>query len=390
MIKKGIAITGFGALSPADFSTNGAAFNTNPASAIKKMLFSETEEYAAPLTHECESLLTDIRNTNSNYKRLDRAVIMAIAAARQAVKHAGWSECKGLAVNVGSSRGPTHAWESFFHEFEISGSKRVSAMASPFTTAGNIASWVSQDIQADGFNLSHSLTCGSALHAIGNALAWLKSGMCDRFLAGASEAPLTDFTIAQMKALRIYSSDKTDYPCKPFNTNNNTLVLGEASAMFCIERGENIGTLPPVAWISGFGTYTEAITTPTSINPEGEAFYYAMKAAVDDAQEQPDMIIAHAPGTIAGDSAELKAVEKLFNDQKPYLYSNKWQIGHTFGAAGAMNIVQALNILKTQKIPASPYQLPFKQDVPKTVKNILINAMGFGGNAVSVMLSKAQ
>ncbi|HXI00845.1 MAG TPA: beta-ketoacyl synthase N-terminal-like domain-containing protein [Sphingobacteriaceae bacterium] len=389
MTQKKIAITGFGALSPAGFSASDDAFSTNPVSAIKKMLFSEKEEYAAPLTPECEAILEEIRSANPNYKRLDKAVIMAIAAGRQAVKNAGWSQCKGLAVNVGSSRGPTHAWESFFREFEMSGSKRVSAMASPFTTAGNIASWVSQDIQADGLNFSHSLTCGSALHAIGNALAWLKSGMCDRFLAGASEAPLTDFTVAQMKALRIYSSDKTDYPCKPFNRDNNTMVLGEAAAMFCIERGENIGDAPPLAWINGFGTYTEPITTPTSINSDGEAFYYAMKAAAEDAGEKPDIIIAHAPGTIAGDSAEWKAVEKLFNDQKPYLYSNKWQIGHTFGAAGAMNIVQGLKILQTEEIPVFPYQLPFEQCYPKTVKNILINVMGFGGNAVSIMLSKA-
>lgn len=387
-MKKGIAITGYGAFSPAGFSAHETNFCLGPVSAIEKVVFNEREEYVAPLNAECEALTEDIRNAHHNYKPLDRAVIMAIAAARQAVKNAGWSQCEGLAVNIGSSRGPTHAWENFFREFEASGAQRVSAMASPLSTAGNIASWVAQDIQANGLNFTHSLTCGSALHAIGNALAWLRSGMCNRFLAGAAEAPLTEFTIAQMKALRIYASGETDYPCKPFNKENNTMVLGEASAMFCLERSDNMGHREPLAWLSGFGTYTETIATPTSINPEGKAFYYAMKAAIEEAGENPDIIIAHAPGTIAGDSAELRAVERLFENGKPYLYSNKWQIGHTLGAAGGMNTVLGLNILKTGKTPIFPYPLPFKQYQPKIVKNILINAMGFGGNAVSIMLSK--
>lgn len=389
MKKNKIAITGYGSLSPTGFSANSAAHSPNRISAIKKLFFSEREEYAAALNAECEEILHEIRAID-NYKRLDRSVIMAIGAARQAVKHTGWSQCKGIAVNIGSSRGPTHTWEDFFREFQTSGYKRVSAMASPFTTAGNIASWVGQDIKADGLNFTHSLTCGSALHAIGNGLAWLKSGMCDRFLAGASEAPLTDFTIAQMKALRIYASGETDFPCQPFNLTQNSMVLGEASAMFCLERTENIEKAEPLASISGFGTHTETIKTPTSISADGEAFYFAMKAAVEDAEEIPDMIIAHAPGTIAGDRAELNAVERLFTGKKPYLYSNKWQIGHTLGAAGGMNMILGLNILKTKLIPIFPYPIWFDQEPPKKVNNILINAMGFGGNAVSVMVSRLK
>jgi 3-oxoacyl-(acyl-carrier-protein) synthase len=61
------------------------------------------------------------------------------------------------------------------------------------------------DLQSSGPEISHSITCSTALHAVLNGIAWLKSGMVDKFFSGGSEAPLTDFTIAQMRALKIYS-----------------------------------------------------------------------------------------------------------------------------------------------------------------------------------------
>ena len=382
-----IGITGFGAFSAAGFSTDNQTISGGDT-AIRKRTFSGKEEYVAPLGAKCENILNEIRAGNPNYTRLDRSVIMAIGAARQAIKTARWSDDKQVAVNIGSSRGPTQALENYFREFEASESGRVSAMASPFTTAGNIATWVSQDLQSNGLCFSHSLTCSTALHAIGNAMAWLKSGMCDYFLAGASEAPLTDFTIAQMKALRIYASGQSDHPCRPFNMQSNTMVLGEAASVFCMEKKETFDNKEPLAWISGFGTFTEAIASPTSVTSSGEAFYHAMQNAINNSGKKPDIILAHAPGTIAGDSAEWQAINRLFDHRKPYLYSNKWQIAHTLGAAGAMNVVTGLDIIQSGKVPLFPYPLSIEQHLPESVNNILINAMGFGGNAVSIMLSR--
>jgi 3-oxoacyl-(acyl-carrier-protein) synthase len=79
-------------------------------------------------------------------------------------------------------------------------------LASPTTTLGNISSWVAHDLQSSGPEISHSITCSTALHALLNGVAWLKAGMADKFLVGGTEAPLTDFTIAQMRALKIYSN----------------------------------------------------------------------------------------------------------------------------------------------------------------------------------------
>ena len=80
----------------------------------------------------------------------------------------------------------------------------MTPLVSPTTTLGNISSWVAYDLGVKGATLSHSITCSTACTGL-NACAWLKGGMAKRFLVGGSEAPLTDFTVAQMRSLGIYS-----------------------------------------------------------------------------------------------------------------------------------------------------------------------------------------
>ena len=115
----------------------------------------------------------------------------------------------------------------------------ISTLSSPTTTLGNISSWVAHDLQTKGPEISHSITCSTALHALINGVAWLKSGMANKFLVGGSEAPLTPFTIAQMKAMRIYAKGNSDYPCRAMDLQKkqNTMVLGEAASIACLELG---------------------------------------------------------------------------------------------------------------------------------------------------------
>src|SRR5690606_30382049 len=117
-------------------------------------------------------------------------------------------------------------------------------------------------------------------HALLNGIAWLRSGMADKFLVGGSEAPLTPFTIAQMQALKIYSSAESAdaYPCKTFDFSKtkNTMVLGEAAATSCLESGENEKA---IAYIEGFGYATENLKHSISISAEATCFQKSMKMA---------------------------------------------------------------------------------------------------------------
>ena len=98
-----------------------------------------------------------------------------------------------------------------------------------------------------------------------------------------------------------------------------------------------------------------------------------------------DVIVMHAPGTIKGDLSEYKAIEKLFGDDLPMVTSNKWKIGHTFGASGMLSVELAILMLQNQKFIGVPFIK--SQKVKNEIKKVLINAVGFGGNAVSILLS---
>ena len=347
------------------------------------------------LGSEAASAIEQITNEKRIYKGLDPSVLMAIYACREAVSQAGWKTEDDIAINLGSSRGATSLFEKHLTEFLSTGS--VSPNTSPVTTLGNISSWAAQDLGLGGPAISHSVTCSTGIQAIGNAFAWLKSSMVSKFLAGASEAPLTAFTLAQMNALGIYSKDfNSPYPCRPLNAaRENTFVLGEAAAVFALEKvteaelkSRNIE--PVVLESVGFGF--ERIGSKTGISKDGQHFKLAMHNALSQAVSAApvDMIIMHAPGTATGDMAELNAIQEVFRaDEIPVLTSTKWLTGHTFAASGCLSLDYAIHVLKTQSLLDFPYPSLVNDSVKnKAINKILINSAGFGGNAASLIVSR--
>ena len=339
--------------------------------------------WIATLDKTSKTEIENLKNTDSKYKSLDDSVLFAMSAARNAVANAGWTTNDNFGINLGSSRGATQLFEQHYKAFLNSGKANV--LSSPTTTLGNISSWVAHDLQTAGPEISHSITCSTALHAMINGIAWLKSGLSDKFLVGGSEAPLTDFTIAQMQALKIYSKSSDDYPCRTldFSKTKNTMILGEGAAVCCLEIGQSDRTL---AIIEGFGYATEILEHSISISAEATCFQKSMKMALQNIDnKEVDAIIMHAPGTIQGDLSEMKAIEKVFGSSIPLLTSNKWKIGHTLGASGMFGIELAILMFQNQVFIG----VPFAKDKTQTRKlnKILVNAVGFGGNAVSVLLS---
>ena len=106
----------------------------------------------------------------------------------------------------------------------------------------------------------------------------------------------------------------------------------------------------------------------------------------DTNPDDVDVIVMHAPGTIKGDLSECNAIDAVFKNNKPALTSNKWKIGHTFGASGALSIELAILMLQHQEFIGIPFLK--NQKTPKNINNVMVNAVGFGGNAVSILLEK--
>lgn len=349
----------------------------------------------APLAPSAEEELEQLISTNARYARLDRSTLLAICSARKAVACAGWiTGAEGIGVCLGSSRGATGLFERYHKSYLESERARVPILTSPTTTLGNISSWVAQDLGTTGVACSTSSTCSSSLVALANGFAWLKAGLAERFLAGGSEAPLTPFTIAQMRALRIYSADGDPFPCRPFSTEirrKDALVLGEGACVFALDNISRSAAQGALAVLESVGHHIEPITNETAISASGEALLGAMKCALDrmPSRDEIDLIVTHAPGTLQGESAEIAAIDKLFPGGRPVIASNKWCIGHTFGASGALSLEYALLLLSGELSPNFPYAVDLCPYEAQRIRRIMVNSTGFGGAAMSVIISAA-
>lgn len=347
--------------------------------------FSGQTAFASVLDDDSNEKVALLKQSDIKYKSLDNSVLFAMVASREAIRKANWRKDDLFGINIGSSRGATELFEKHFQEYLATG--KAQTLASPTTTLGNISSWIAHDLQSEGPEVSHSITCSTALHALLNGVAWLRAGMVDKFLVGGSEAPLTPFTIAQMKAMKIYAKEEQEFPCRAFDLDKkyNSMILGEGASVCCLEIGTKENAL---AHIIGIGYATEILEHNISISAEADCFKKSMKMALKDTPaEEVDVIVMHAPGTIKGDSSEYKAIQHVFGESLPLLTTNKWKIGHTFGASGMLSIEMALLMMEHNQFIDVPFTQV--QTADKAIKTVLINAVGFGGNAVSVLIRKA-
>ncbi len=382
MLKQPVFINGFSSVSA--LGTNEEEI-WNHYKNSAHLLSKKNDAIVAPIASNIAEKVQLLKNENSKYADLDNSVLFALLAARNAIKSSNWLDDNTFGINIGSSRGATELFEDFHKEYLKT--ERTATLTSPTTTLGNISSWLAHDLQTNGPTISHSITCSTALHALLNGVAWLQSGMASKFMVGGSEAPLTDFTIAQMKALKIYANGNLEeaFPCKPLDLEKmqNTMVLGEGAAVACLELKPTVITR---GCIVGIGYATEPLEHNASLSTDADCFQASMNMALGRTKpDDIDIIITHTPGTIKGDRAEYNAIKKVFGQHIPAFTCNKWKIGHTLGASGMLSLEMGLLMLKHQLFIPVPF---LENNPPKKIEKILINAVGFGGNAVSVLLSK--
>ena len=385
-MKKEIYINGFTSISALGTTAEQVWKSYQSSHAFfEKRKFKQKEYWVCPILKESEKEIEELQKEKKAYSYLDKSVLLALLASRKLIASFQDNDAflfTNAGVNIGSSRGATQLFENYHSQFIKTG--MVSSRTSPSTTLGNLSSWVAQDLGSSGVVISHSITCSTALHGVLNAIAWLKSGMASEFIVGGTEAPLTSFTLAQLKALKLYSQETESLACKSlsFQKTKNTLVLGEAASLFALSTKPKHAK----AKIVGIGFANEQIKHSIAITSEAKCFQDSMQMALQQANiKQVDAIIMHAPGSIKGDLAELKAIEKSFA-KIPFLTTNKWKIGHTYAASGAMSLELALLMLQQQECIANPFYK--NAETPKNLDYIMVNAVGFGGNAVSLIISK--
>lgn len=366
-----IIFAGYGAISPLGASIEDHDIERlDPPNPSLVEINKDTQLPAFKLTFAGEERIATLRKAH-RFARLDRATLLSFIASIDAHKSALWEGDTRVGVIAGSARGNTSNWEAEFSKFLQEG--EVSTLASPITTAGNMAATIADALGLDGVDISTSMTCASSFQALSVGVALLRSGMEQKILVSGGEAPLTPFTLSQMYKLGIYG-EECPHPSRPKLHDNeddhkNALVLGEGGAAVALAIGDVSQKKP---FLEGIGWGRDKHVSMTGVDKEGCGIVAAMEEALASVKykEEIDAIFPHAPGTILGDSAERAAISKVFGRNVPRLRTTKDRSGHLFGASGILSLVCALEMIEKG-----------------SAQKILVNSLGFGSSVVSVVVS---
>ena len=324
-------------------------------------------------------------------KRLHRAARMMIAALDEALQQA--PGFKPELTVVGTTSGGMTFGEEYYRALHGNAQLREAASL--------IANYTPQKAVMDaqealGISAPCQVianACASGTNALGHAFDCVRSGRYQRVLAGGYDA-LSELVFVGFDSLQAATPEK----CRPFDTGRTGLVLGEGAAVLALEnfeaaeaRGAEI-----LAEVVGYGLSTDNhhLTQP---NPSGSGARQAMERALESARLAPsdvDYINAHGTATPFNDAAEGKAIAELFG--RVPISSTKGMMGHSLGAAGAIEAVISLLALRERMLPpninfrasdpALDLAIVANEARPANVRTALSNSFGFGGTNATVIL----
>ena len=236
--------------------------------------------------------------------------------------------------------------------------------------------------------------CSSSANAIMYGAMLMNNGYAKRAIVGGTDS-LAKFTINGFNALHILSNEI----CTPFDEGRKGLNLGEGAAWLILEKEEDIKGRKVYAELTGYCNTNDAYH-PSTLSDEGDGPYLSMQGALKLANltaDKIDFINAHGTGTENNDQVESRAMIRLF-ETPPAFASTKGSIGHTLGAAGAIEAVYSILSLVHQEVyPNLHFNNPITAAglTPVTtykkmpVNHVMSNSFGFGGNCSSLIFSKA-
>jgi 3-oxoacyl-[acyl-carrier-protein] synthase II len=338
-------------------------------------------------------------------RRTDRYAQLAIAAADEALADAGYRVPEGRAHEVGVLLGVAFGGLSSLEENHRAllekGPKRLSPMMVPLMLANTAPGLLAMRFGAGGPNLTLTSACASGAHAIGESAELIRRGDCSAVITGGAEAVLTELCVGGFCAMHALSTrnEEPQRASRPFCTDRDGFVISEAACVLLLEeyeaarrRGANI-----YAEVAGYGRSCDAhhLTSP---HPEGIGVKQALRSALISARVSPEQIghvNAHATSTPAGDVSESRAIRDVLGTAVP-VTASKSMLGHTLGAAGAVEAAITALSLRHQVIPPTlnydnpdpecPVNVVANEARPQAMTHALSNSFGFGGTNVSLLL----
>ncbi|RME07053.1 MAG: beta-ketoacyl-[acyl-carrier-protein] synthase II [Anaerolineae bacterium] len=403
-----IVITGFGALTPLGLSASETWENAlNGVSGVGPITHFDASDYLVKFACEVKGFDPKEYMPAREARRRDRFEQLAVAAAKEAVEHAGLEierlDPGRVAVLISSAVGGLQALQDAGFTLFQQGPRRVSPFAIPMLMANGAAGLVGIEYGFKGPAFSVASACASGADGIGVAWMMLRSGMADVALAGASEATITEVGVAAFDRLGAMARrEQPEGMPQPFDKNRDGLVMGEGAAVLVLERESHARRRGAqiYAELAGYAATADAfhVTAPAE-NGEGGA--RAMRLALQSAGVNPEevgYINAHGTATPLNDAAETRAIKAAFGDLAYNIpvSSTKSMTGHMMGATGAVEAIFCTLAVHQGRIPPTiNYQTPDPECdldyVPNQAREVPVevaisNAFGFGGhNAVLVV-----
>ena len=413
MDKRRVVVTGMGAVTPLGLTTEEFWHNlVEGISGVGPMTLCDPSSFPCQIAGELKGFDPGQYINTKEARRMARFSQLGVAAALMATKDAGLDMSNEdrfrVGVLLGNGNGGFPTTEEGCRVLVEKGGMRMSPFFFPMILPNMAAANVSRVIGAKGYNSTVTTACAASNQAIGEALEVVRRGTAEVMYTGGADAGISQLGLGGFAVMRALSTRNEDpqKASRPFDIKRDGFVPAEGSAVIIIEslehaldRGANI-----LCELAGFGCTSDAYH---AVQPEesGESTIMAMRWALEDAEvslDQVDYINAHGTSTPLNDSVESQAIKGLFGDLAYTIpvSSTKSMIGHSLGAAGALEAVPCIRSITDGIIhPTINYEFPDPECdldyVPNTarkvdVRVVLSNAFGFGGQNACLVFKKYE
>ncbi len=347
-------------------------------------------------------------------RRVDKFIVYAMAAAKQALDDADWhpqtyEDQVASGVLIGSGIGGIDGIAEAAITLKERGPRKISPFFIPGRLINLAGGYVSIAHGLKGPNNAVVTACSTGTHAIGDGARIIALGDADVMVAGGTESPISRISLAGFAACRALTTGFNDNPTaasRPYDKDRDGFLMGEGAGVVVLEEYEHAKKRGAkiYAEVIGYGLSGDAfhITAPTE---DGDGAYRCMQMAMKRANISPgdiDYINAHGTSTPLGDEIELRAVERLMGDAASNIAmsSTKSCTGHLLGAAGAIEAIFSVLSIRDQIAPPTINldnpSVETKLDlVPNKAKKrkidvALSNSFGFGGTNASLVLKRVS
>jgi 3-oxoacyl-[acyl-carrier-protein] synthase II len=346
-------------------------------------------------------------------RRIDRYIQFGLVAARQAMDQAGMpgrlegEEAERTGVILGTGLGGIGTIIDAVTTSVTRGPDRISPFFIPYGIPNVGAGQVAISFGMTGPNFTTASACATGGHAIGEAWETIRRGDAETMIAGGSEAGIYEVLVGGFAAMRALSqrNDDPEGASRPFDQGRDGFVIGEGSGVLVLEaldHAESRGA-EPLAELVGYGASADAshITLPAA---GGIGAVRAARRALEKAGLDPgaiDHVNAHATSTPEGDPTELQAMRTVLGDHasKVAITANKSMIGHTLGAAGALEAIATVMAIRTSCVPptinleqpdeeAAGLDLTPGHAKQRDIRVALSNSFGFGGQNTALIFKR--